>query len=195
MENNKEINNSSHLVKCVGKIIFDPPHFTKKETEQSSWKKVAMVVFEDDLCAYYSKILKRRFRLLLNKSHRGPHVTFISDSIFNLSKCNNGLSDKAVDILWQKVKDKWNSKPIDVVLNLHPVTNTIHWWLVVDFQHREELQGIRTELGLDKPFFGLHMTIGKVNDNNKPHSEYISRIASDLIFVSKEKDLDEDTDQ
>jgi len=35
------------------------------------------------------------------------------------------------------------------------------------------LQSIRTELGLGKPFFGLHMSIGYANEKNIEHSEYL----------------------
>lgn len=233
MENNKtEIENlQPNLVRCRGRILFDPPHETKKHEQQGKWKRVAMVVFEDDLCAYYYWFLRKRFRLKLNKPQRGSHVTFLSDSIAYISLIHSsytpreiaillkplkdlteeeavpirdsiieksvekgGLSYSQIDDLWASVKKKWDGKEIDVILNLHPATNLKHWWMVVDFDHREELQAVRSELKLGKPFFGLHMTLGTTHEPTKPHAEYISRIADDLIFISQEKDADENPD-
>ena len=65
---------------------------------------------------------------------------------------------------------KWNGKQIDIVIDLTPKTDSsepnsdYHWWFNIPHENREELQSIREELGLGKPFFGLHMTIGRAVD-------------------------------
>jgi len=60
------------MFEIIGKIEFDPVNVTKKHDKQSSWKKVAMVRFQnnDDTYAYYSWFLKKRFNLVLNKPIR-----------------------------------------------------------------------------------------------------------------------------
>ena len=60
-----------------------------------------------------------------------------------------------------------------LVLNLDPITDGRAWWFNVPHNERELLQSIRTELGLDKPFFGMHMSIGYANEKNIDHSTYI----------------------
>jgi hypothetical protein len=174
----------------TGKIVFDPPDKTKKHILQSDWKKVAIVELGGDLCAYYAWFLNKRFNLILNLNNniREPHVTFINDSRRDISNANGGISNDRVDYLWEQLKSKWDGKQIDVTLNLHPATNNKHWWLVVDFDHREELHKIRAEIGLQKPFFGLHMTIGTSHPKWIDHSKYIARVAQDEVFYSAEKD-------
>jgi len=54
-----------------------------------------------------------------------------------------------------------------------PKTNDEHWWLNIPHEEREQLQSIREELGLGRPYFGMHMSIGYVNEKNLPHSKYI----------------------
>jgi hypothetical protein len=58
-----------------GIINFDPPDKTKKHMKQSSWKKVAFVVFDDDTCSYYAWFLKKRFNLEILHPVRKPHLT------------------------------------------------------------------------------------------------------------------------
>ena len=47
------------------KIVFDPPHVTKKHHAQSSWKYTVMCVTDDDMHLYYGWFLKKRFNLFL----------------------------------------------------------------------------------------------------------------------------------
>ena len=87
----------------------------------------------------------------------------------DLSK-NGFLDDSRVLENWQTVKEKWNGKQIDVYLNLNPDTDSLenddcHWWLIVPHDKRQGLQEIREELGLGRPFFGMHMTIGRAVDS------------------------------
>jgi hypothetical protein len=155
----------SNIIKLTGKILFDPEDVTNKQANQSSWKKVAMVLFDGDVCEYYAWFIKKRFNLTLHKPVRGAHVTFVNDSMRDLSK-NGLLDDSRVLENWQMVKKKWNGKKIEVYLNLIPDTDSLdnedcHWWLIVPHDKRQGLQEIREELGLGRPFFGLHMTIGR----------------------------------
>jgi hypothetical protein len=159
----------SNIIKLTGKILFDPEDVTNKQANQSSWKKVAMVLFDGDVCEYYAWFIKKRFNLTLHKPVRGSHVTFINDSMRDLSK-NGFLDDSRVLENWQMVKKKWNGKQIDVYLNLNPDTDSLdsedcHWWLIVPHDKRQGLQEIREELGLGRPFFGMHMTIGRAVDS------------------------------
>ena len=66
-----------------GILEFDPINVTKKHDNQSSWKKVAIVRFEndDDTWSYYAWFLKKRFNLNLNKPLRGTHLTIINDIV------------------------------------------------------------------------------------------------------------------
>ena len=53
----------SNIIKLTGKILFDPEDVTNKQANQSSWKKVAMVLFDGDVCEYYAWFIKKRFNL------------------------------------------------------------------------------------------------------------------------------------
>ena len=77
------------MFELKGKIEFDPINVTKKHNNQSSWKKTAMVKFDDDTFAYYSWFLQKRFNLFLNKPLRGTHVTIIND------KCDDEIYAQA----------------------------------------------------------------------------------------------------
>jgi len=145
-------------VKLTGFIKFDPPDVTNKHIKQSSWKKVAMVHIGGDVCEYYSWFLRKRYNLKLHKPLREAHVTFINDRI-------SDVNDK-----WDEVKKKWDNKKIDIIIDLSPKTDSSepnsdhHWWFNIPHEYRGKLQSIRSELGLGKPFFGLHMTIGRAVD-------------------------------
>ena len=165
-----------NIVKLTGVIKFDPKDVTKKHHKQSNWKKVAMVIFDGDITEYYAWFIFKRFNLKLNKPLRGAHVTFIND--------------RESDILgdWESVKKKWHNKKISVTLDLEPKTDSdndgssFHWWLKVPEEDRVELHSIRTELGLGRPYFGLHMTIGHANEKNIEHSKYLHRLIKKNII-------------
>lgn len=181
-------------VKYKGIIKFDLEDKTKKHIAQSSWKKVAMVLIDGDLCEYYSWFLKKRFNLNLQKPLRGAHVTFINDRESDM----NGQ--------WEEVKRKWEGKSVDIELDLTPRTDSLenddcHWWLIIPHDKREGLQSIRQELGLGRPFFGMHMTIGRAvncksdspsengsmraKEMNEEHSKYIHSLISKGLFDEK----------
>lgn len=175
----------SHTVSYKGKIQFEPENKTKKHLAQATWKKVAMVIFEGDIAEYYAWFLHKRFNLDLNKPLRGAHITFINDSVDDLNHRIGTLDDK--EKVWEQLKNKWDGKEVEVVLNLRPFTDVRHWWLIVDHQHRKQLHDIRHEAGLGRPYFGLHMTIGSVNEKNAHHSEYINNLnEKGLILLNKD---------
>ncbi len=155
-----------------GKILFEPENITKKHNQQASWKYIAMVLIDGDITDYYSWYINKRYNLKLNKPLRGAHISFINDSFRDLS-LNGQRSEDEVKNLWNKVKSKWDNVEIPIMLNLEPKTDDKHWWLNVDREYRDLLHGIRSELGLGRPFFGLHMSIGYVNEKNFEHSKYI----------------------
>jgi hypothetical protein len=86
---------------------------------------------------------------------------------------NGKISEADALNTWEEVKKKWNGKKIDIVLDLEPKTDDRTWWLNIPHDERDGLQAIRSELGLGKPFFGMHMSIGYANEKNIEHSVYI----------------------
>lgn len=144
-----------------GKIVFDVPNVTRKHNRQADWKRIAMVVFEDDMTEYYSWFIKRRYSITLNKPLRGAHITFVNDSIREI---------KGGDKVWEVVREKWDGQEIEVTLNVDPFSNGKHWWLGSD---SITFKNIREELGLGNPYFDYHMSVGFANELNIKHSEYI----------------------
>ena len=147
-----------NTVKLIGKIIFDPEDRTAKHVNQSSWKRVAMVEIGGDICAYYNHYINNRYGFSLHRPLRGAHVTFINDRA-------SEINDK-----WDEVKKKWDGQEVEIIINLTPVTALVSFnkdfnlWFEIPEESRDELHGIRAELGLSRPFFGLHLTIGRVVD-------------------------------
>lgn len=165
----------------MGKIVFEPVNYTKKHSMQASWKRIAMVFIDGDVTEYYSWFIKKRYNLTLNKPIRGAHISFINDSLRDMS--NNGKKSlEEVDRIWNEAKTKWDGKYIPIMLSLDPRTSDKHWWLNIPPDYRDKLHQIRAEVGLGRPNFGLHMTIGLANEKNIEHSKYIhSLIKSGLI--------------
>lgn len=164
-----------------GTIEFEPTDYTKKHKQQASWKRIAMVMLGGDVCQYYAWYIAKRYNLALNKPLRNAHVTFINDSYRDLSH-NGQKTQQQVDELWTQVKNTYNNQQVDVTLSLEPRTNGNIWWFNIPEDSRVELQSIRNELGLGRPFFGMHMTIGLTNERTVSHSAYIHEcIKSGLI--------------
>lgn len=168
--------------KIKGKIVFDPPNITSKHERQAEWKKVAYLEFDCDIRAYYRWFLKKRYNLILGEPIRKAHVTFINDHYKDMGN-NFGK--------WGVVKNKWNGKLTEIELSVDVRSDGISWWLVVPEESRGELHAIRAELGLGRPYFGLHMTFGVAKDardddfegngvravrQNEEHSRYILRL-------------------
>lgn len=163
-----------------GKILFDPKDHTTKHKKQSSWKKMAMVMIDGEWCEYYSWFIWKRYNLRLTSPLRDAHISFINDGDWDIK------GD------WEKVKKKWDGKKITITLSVDPRTDGQHWWLNIPEKHRGELHAIRAELGMGRPHFGLHMTIGYANDDydfdeyytkdikakrtNEEHSKYIHKL-------------------
>lgn len=131
-----------------------------------------MIYLDGDITEYYAWFLEKRYNIILNKPLRGAHISFINDSIRDLS-LNGQRSQKEIDEIWAKTKKKWHGKKIEVTLDLEPKTDDRTWWLNIPHEDRESIQAIRSELGLGRPYFGLHMSIGYANEKNIEHSAYI----------------------
>jgi hypothetical protein len=148
------------MFEIKGIIEFDPVNVTKKHNAQSSWKKTAMVKFDDDTFAYYSWFLEKRFNLKLNKPLRGTHVTIIND------KCD--------DEIYAQARQMFHGK--EITLQYDPTlirsNDKGHWWLKV---YCEDARNIRSVMGLTPdPYFGLHLTIGLATHLQLEHSKYIT---------------------
>lgn len=141
------------------KIVFDPPHVTKKHVAQSSWKYTVMCETNDDMHLYYAWFLNKRFNLPLNRPLRNPHVTIVNEKIQDME-------------LYKMAKKLFNGKEITFKFDPAEIrTDTKHWWIRVQ---SDDVANIRTVMGLPpKPFFGLHLTIGMANEKNIEHSKYI----------------------
>lgn len=120
-----------------------------------------MLMLDGDMHLYYGWFIKRRYGIELNRPLRGSHVTFVNDKMKD-------------DVLWNKVRDKWNGKEISIQLDVNAKTNSDYWWLkVVDGEGKQYFDKVRKELGLGEPFFSYHMTIGWANEKNIDQSRYI----------------------
>ena len=166
-----------NTIKIKGIIEFDPIDRTKKHERQGTWKKIALVNIDGDICDYYCWFIKKRYNLHLQTPLRNAHVSFINDR----ESDTNGK--------WEEVKKKWNGQEVEIVLDVSPMSDEENWWLNIPNEERDGLHFIRAELGLGKPYFGLHMTIGtaintfprtKKGNNamrakimNEEHSKYI----------------------
>jgi hypothetical protein len=150
-------------------IKFDPIDVTNKHKKQASWKRVAMIQFYDDSDIYYQWFLCRRYNLKINRPLRGSHVTFINDS------------KKEITGDWYELKKKYHNTEISVTLDLEPKTDSnnegssLHWWLKIPEENRGQIHSIREEIGLGRPYWGLHMSLGYVNEKHQEHSKYIHR--------------------
>ena len=90
----------NELVTYKGIIHFDPVNFTKKQTDQSSWKRVAMVMFDGEMTEYYAWFIKKRYDLVLNKPLRGAHVTFINDSLNDMKAGLQTEDEEYLELVW-----------------------------------------------------------------------------------------------
>jgi hypothetical protein len=149
--------------------------YTAKHKVQSSWKKIAMVVFDGDICEYYAWFIKKRYGIILNSPIRKAHISFINDSIrdlnggfYNPDKCG---TERERHHMWEQLKKKYHNTEIDITISTNIQTNGEHIWLRIEHEHRQELYKIRSEVGLPLPNLGknkdgslkplgIHMTIG-----------------------------------
>jgi len=174
-----------------GRIIFDPKDRTKKHKFQSSWKKIAMVELDGDICEYYAWFIKKRFNITHNPPHRGPHISFINDHVRDLNggfyNPNDCGSEKERHAMWERLKKKYHKTEIDITISNAIQSNGEHWWLRVEHEHRHGLQAIRDEIGLPIPNLGknkdgslkplgIHLTIGYAVDGRVNDEEFIEGV-------------------
>jgi hypothetical protein len=163
------------LIKVKGKIQFEPEDKTRKHKSQASWKRIAMILTNDDLADYYSWFIKRRFNLELNKPLRGSHVSFINDSERDFKEGAH---------LWNEGKKLFDGAEIDFYIDPEPRTNGEHWWLRV---YCPDSEMIRASMGLSPvPYFTLHLTLGYANSRWIDHSNYILEICKRHEIISSE---------
>ena len=170
-------------VETHGTIVFDVEDKTKKHKSQSSWKKTAFILIGDDSCQYYSWFLRKRFNIVLNPPLRLSHISFINDSMYDLTQKGQVTEEVALE-RWEECKKKWDGKEIELVLELNYKTDDRSWWLNIPQDKRELLHEIRAEIGLVRPHFGLHMSLGYANEKNIEHSAYIHETISKGLQVA-----------
>lgn len=148
------------MIEIKGILEFDPINVTKKHLKQSSWKRTAIVKFNDDISEYYSWFLQKRFDLKLNKPLRGSHLTIINDRFES-------------DELYRQARELFHGKEITIKYDptLIRSNKNGHWWIKAD---SDDARNIRSAIGLDPdPYFGYHITIGLATYLQLEHSNYI----------------------
>lgn len=166
------------LIKTKGIIEFEPEDKTKKHLSQTSWKRLAMIRTNDDLCEYYSWFIKSRFNLKLNKPIRGSHVTFVNDR------------DTEVPF-FEDSKKLFDGKEITFYIDPEPRTNGEHWWLRV---YCSDAENIRSVCGGNPiPFYAFHLTIGYATHLQLEHSKYILEICKRHQIIPSEERQSFDT--
>lgn len=144
------------IIQTKGKVIFDLPDLTNKHNNQSQWKKTAAILFNDDMCNYYSWFINKRYGIKLSYPIRRAHFTIINDRI-DLEHYN-------------KISSNLKGVEISLKYSTDVRTNGNYWWLKV---FSEEAIQLRALFGLDKPFFNFHITIGYPFPVDFEHSKYI----------------------
>jgi len=162
-------------IHSMGKLIFNPKNHTKKHEKQSTWKKSAIIMVDDDTSLYYRSIIEKRYPLIqgvggdinwMNPPLRGTHVTIINDKFEDLDK-------------WNKLKEMFNNKPIDFSFNWGGLRNNgKHIYFKVDCQNG---QSIRDIMGLGNPYFGFHLTIGLVPKESNIKSEHLEQVRKYML--------------
>lgn len=146
------------MFKVKGKISFDPINVTKKHSKQAEWKKVAIVELKDDYYALYSWFLEKEHGVKLNKPLRGSHFTVINDIVS--------------DEIYLQAKEIFEGKEITMYIDPTNVraNEKGHWWIKV---YSDDAQNIRNVIGLGKPYFGFHLTIGLATHDELEKSEIV----------------------
>lgn len=145
------------------KVVFDPKDLTKKHQAQSDWKKhVIAFINEPDFCDYYMWFLKKRYNLFLVKPIRGVHFTIINDKVADEAK-------------YIESKRLYDGKIIDIEYDLDVRTDGKHWWFRA---WSNDSSFIRQSCGLEKPYWGPHITIGRAEGRafEQEHSQYIHKL-------------------
>lgn len=139
-----------------------------------------MVFFEGDVCEYYAWYLKKRFNLTLNKPIRNAHISFVNDRNNDMT-LDGQLTLEQVNLNWNRIKDAWDGREVDISICLDYDGDGYHWWLNVEEESKKSLQMIRNELNLGKPYYDFHMSIGYANERNIEHSKYVRRLLTNHL--------------
>ena len=154
-----------------GILKFNPEDKTKKHKDQASWKKMALVLFDGEICEYYSWFIEKRYGLKLNRPLRGAHISFINDSTRDIRAGFKSEDDAYVEYIWKDRTEFFDGREINVKLDPDVRSDGRAWWMVVPEEEREDLHFIRKTVGLDRPFFGLHMSLGFAKPSDEAYSK------------------------
>ena len=130
-----------------GKLTFDLPDLTKKHNKQSTWKRTGMVLMRDDTCGLYSWFIEKRYNLKLNPPIRQAHFTVINDKL------------DATE--FTQMAKFFEGKEIEFEYDTDVRTNGEYWWLKV---WSDDAMNVRRAFGLEKPYWGFHITVGYPNE-------------------------------
>jgi len=167
------------IIQSSGKLIFDPINRTKKHNKQSSWKRTAMIVINDDTYQYYQWLIEKRFPFIqgvkgdtnwLNPPLRGSHVTIINDKI---------NTENFTEQNYNKAKKLYNGKEIFFFFNWEGLRNNgEHIYFKVECPMGME---IRKTAGLSKPYFDFHITIGLVPKESEIKKKHLLNVQNYMI--------------
>lgn len=159
-----------------GILKFDPINKTKKHDRQSSWKKIAMIMTYDDSSAYYRWFIEQQYKLIqgkdanlnwMNPPLRKTHVTIINDRIYDMD-------------LWQKLIDKYDNTEMyfffDIENGLR--NNGKHIFYKVQCPMADE---VREYGNLGDPYFGYHLTLGRVPEDVVFRKQHIENVQKYMI--------------
>ena len=166
------------LIQSSGKLIFDPVNRTNKHNKQSSWKRTAMIILNDDTYEYYQWLIQKRYPFIqgvkgetnwLNPPLRGSHVTIINDMVGRDFTEENYL----------KAKNKYDGKELFFFFNWDGLRNNgEHIYFKVECPMGME---VRKCAGLGKPFFDFHITIGLVPDESEVKKQHLMNVRKYMI--------------
>lgn len=127
------------------KIIWNPDNVTNKHKLQASWKYAAYAELNCEMGDLYRWFLEKRFGFKIVPPLRGSHLTFINDRFDDPEEFHKRCLDLNID-------------KIDLEIDREIRFNGEHFW----FRSKsEQALEIREKLGIGKPHFGLHVTIGR----------------------------------
>lgn len=145
------------MIKLIGVVKFDPEPKTEKHIKQSEWKKQMCIDFRGELDLFYAKMVEKAYLIHLIRPHRLGHLTIIADRYSDNEK-------------WKLAKERYDGKKVEVWYDPNVRGNDEYWWLRATCKFGDAL---RKELGLGKPFFPYHITIGSVKESEKEHVNYV----------------------
>lgn len=132
--------------KSTGTLIYDPHGRSEKSRHKVSEPWWALLLCDQGIVDYANYWLRQRGVYLYKYSLYGSHISVIKGE-----KPPNAK-------LWKK----YHRKKVNFKYSNDFRHNHKYWWIFVTCP---ELGEIRKELGLDPkpPYFGFHLTIGRVN--------------------------------